>query len=463
MTAFLLCAYIALLIALSVHNTRAASAKSLITGEGTAGPLLCALSLTSTIIGGSATLGMGALAQKTGTAAFWWLGVGAIGLVLHGLVIAPLIRRLPACTLPEVLRVLVGRRAERFAGFIIAMAWIGVTAAQFAALKTLLGDMLPGTTGTVFFIVLSGAIVLHTAAGGQKGVLRTDAVQAMLLAGGFTAAACWVLSASGTDPVLAERLAAVDPVPFNERFGFADWVKLMALVGLTYVIGPDMFSRTFASRNGAVARRGALFAAAGLVFFGAAITLLAMTNLSAGNPIAGWLSPESTMPAAIRTALAFGLVAALAGSADTVLLSACAIIERDLLGADRSGRMRLLVALFGLGAVIVAATSGDIIAWLLYAYALFVPGVALPLLVVLLALALRGGADALDLDNNLAAARTFANERLWLAGAAAGGLCGLVGNFMGSGWTFAGLAASLVFAMLSVATAFKTPSAARVR
>lgn len=56
------------------------SGLAFITSGGRAGVVLCALSLVSTIIGGSATLGMGALAQKTGAAAFWWLGVGAIGL-----------------------------------------------------------------------------------------------------------------------------------------------------------------------------------------------------------------------------------------------------------------------------------------------------------------------------------------------------------------------------------------------
>ena len=60
------------------------SGRAFLTSGGRAGALLCALSLVSTIIGGSATLGMGSLAQKIGSGAFWWLGVGAVGLLLHG-------------------------------------------------------------------------------------------------------------------------------------------------------------------------------------------------------------------------------------------------------------------------------------------------------------------------------------------------------------------------------------------
>ena len=99
------------------------SGRAFLTSGGRAGALLCALSLVSTIIGGSATLGMGSLAQKIGSGAFWWLGVGAVGLLLHGW-IAPKIRALPAVTLPEVVGVVAGRNAERWAGVIIAVSGI---------------------------------------------------------------------------------------------------------------------------------------------------------------------------------------------------------------------------------------------------------------------------------------------------------------------------------------------------
>ena len=51
------------------HQTH--EGKDFLTANQNVGWLFCALSLVSTIIGGSATLGMGTLAQKTGTAAFW--------------------------------------------------------------------------------------------------------------------------------------------------------------------------------------------------------------------------------------------------------------------------------------------------------------------------------------------------------------------------------------------------------
>ena len=110
----LVLAYLAALLWFGIRGgTRERELNAFLTAGGSAGALLCAFSLVSTIIGGSATLGMGALAQKVGPAAFWWLGVGAIGLFLHGLIIAPVIRKLPVVTLPDVLRHLAGRRHYR--------------------------------------------------------------------------------------------------------------------------------------------------------------------------------------------------------------------------------------------------------------------------------------------------------------------------------------------------------------
>ena len=80
----LVLAYLAALLWFGIRGgTRERELNAFLTAGGSAGALLCAFSLVSTIIGGSATLGMGALAQKVGPAAFWWLGVGAVGLFLH--------------------------------------------------------------------------------------------------------------------------------------------------------------------------------------------------------------------------------------------------------------------------------------------------------------------------------------------------------------------------------------------
>ena len=68
----LVLAYLAALLWFGIRGgTREHELNAFLTAGGSAGALLCAFSLVSTIIGGSATLGMGALAQKVGPAAFF--------------------------------------------------------------------------------------------------------------------------------------------------------------------------------------------------------------------------------------------------------------------------------------------------------------------------------------------------------------------------------------------------------
>lgn len=402
------------------------SGLAFITSGGRAGVVLCALSLVSTIIGGSATLGMGALAQKTGAAAFWWLGVGAIGLFIHGLFIAPKIRAMQAATLPEVVGLVAGKMAERWAGVIIAVSWIAVTAAQFVALRALLGSMMNPLAAEVLYILIAMAVILHTVWGGQSAVLRTDAFQALLLVGGFSAVAFWLMFEHPLE------LGSLDWVPYGEHFGLYDWAKLMLLVGVTYVIGPDMFSRTFSARDGRVARAAALLAVPALVWFGIVITAMALVNIDSPQPIADWLTDASSMPMWLKGAIGLGLVSALCGSADTVLLSAAGIVERSLLAHDRTSAVRWMIAIFGALAALSVYVSKDIIGLLLTAYSFFVPGVAIPLLFVLI-----GPVKA-------------CNTQFWLSGAVIGGLCGLAGNLTGdASCTMAGMAIAALFALVA--------------
>lgn len=397
-----------------------------LTTGGKTGVVLCALSLVSTIVGGSATLGIGGLAQKTGAAAFWWLGVGAIGLLIHGWLIAPKIRALPCVTLPEVAGYVAGKTAERWSGGIIAASWVAVAAAQFVALHTLLLTLASPTLAECLYVMIAGAVLVHTLTGGQRAVIRTDAVQTVLLLGGFAVTAFWLCFFRPDDA------AGVQWELFNEHFDWVDWVKMLLLVGITYVIGPDMFSRSFSARNGRTARCAAWIAAPMLVLFGVAITFVALMNLEASQPIAAWLSESSGLPWGLRAALALGLVSALCGSADTVLLSACGIAERNLLGGDSTRTVRFLVAAVGGLAASAVYFSGDIISLLITAYSFFVPGVAVPLLMALLG-------DVRPVKTSL-----------WLSGAILGGFGGLAGNLTGNQtWTFAGILISASLALLS--------------
>lgn len=405
-------------------HQRSTQGSAFLTGNQSFGWIFCALSLVSTIIGGSATLGMGGLALKQGAAAFWWLGVGAIGLLIHGWLIVPKIRAMNAVTLPEVVDHVAGPWARKVTAVIIALSWVAITAAQFVALFALYESLAGKPWGGVLYTLTVLGILYHTGVGGQRGVIRTDALQAILLLVGFLGAALWLVGA------MPERVANTTWQFFSDRFGVLDLVQLMLLVGITYIIGPDMFSRTFAAKSTEAARQATWLATPLMVLFSVVITLLALSNLEAKQPIGDWLGSASALPFILKAMLALGLISALSGSADTVLLSAAGIIERDILGGNRTRVIQWLVFAMGILAALTVFVEGNIIKLLLTGYAFYVPGVAMPLLVSLLL-------PTRPLQTSV-----------WLVGALLGGLCGLGANFFGASYfTLIGMAISALGAL----------------
>ena len=81
-----------------------------------------ALSIVSSCVGGSATMGMAGLAWQVGTPAFWWLGSGAVGLTVLSLFLAQKVRESGAVTMPEMLTAFLGEPSRPLASVIIVTA-----------------------------------------------------------------------------------------------------------------------------------------------------------------------------------------------------------------------------------------------------------------------------------------------------------------------------------------------------
>ena len=107
-------------------------------------------SLFATIIGGSAILGTIELSQKAGWAAIWFPGSAVTGLVILAF-IARKVSRLGHYTLPEMIGLFYGSKAEKTASMIIPAAWLGVIAVQIiAGAKTLASlNLMSYQTGAV--------------------------------------------------------------------------------------------------------------------------------------------------------------------------------------------------------------------------------------------------------------------------------------------------------------------------
>lgn len=370
------------------------------------GSLAVFLTLMATMLGASATLGVAAKAETIGFPAVWWLASGAVGLALQGWLLSGRIRDTGARTLPELAGRTAGPAARRLVAGVIAVAWPGVVGAQFAAAGSLVGALAGAGNGATWPVwACAVAVTFHTLLGGQRGVVRTDAVQMAVLAAGFGGLFAWVFG--GRCGGNAVSWDAIRPV--GVAFGWREVAFSLLTVGGAYFLGPDIASRSLLARDGRTARRAVFWASPALLAFAVGITLAGMwageNSPGGGNPL---FRLAALLPWPLRGCLAAGLVAALLSSADTCLVNAGAILANDLLGRRNVGTARATVLAVGAAATGLALAGGDIIGILLKAYSVYTPGVVCPLAAAIVAGRVR-------------------RKRLWLAAVAAGGVCGLAG------------------------------------
>jgi SSS family solute:Na+ symporter len=247
---------------------------------------------------------------------------------------------------------------------------------------------------TTALIVVAVVFILYTFWGGQLSVLKTDAWQLALFVGALAICVAFVTVASRTD--LGPSLASVPDghlsFPVSEAFG---WYELLVfyplIVGLSYLVGPDIYSRILCARDNATAKRSAIIGAMAVVPISLMLVLLG-TLLSGLYP---GLAQDAALPTAIRELvpaglaglIAAGFLAAIMSSADTTLVSASTILSLNVVCASNaiSERRQLIttkagVLVVGLVAWAIAGFQQGIISSLLLAYTVFVGGVVFPTL-----------------------------------------------------------------------------------
>ena len=357
------------------------------------GVLLITGSLLATIVGGSATVGMAGLGFSRGLTGAWWLLVGSIGLVVLGFFFAKKVRGFGLYTLPELVARQYDGRVGLAASVLIIIAWVGIIAAQIIASGTILGVLGVGTP-LMWMVVFTIIFVTYSVLGGQQAVIRTDTVQMGIILAGVFGALALVLSRLGGFSGLVSSLPAGDfAFPVSSQFSGRELITLLLLVGLTYVVGPDMYSRLFCARDSNTARKSAFWAALILVPVAFGITLIGM-GASALFP---GISPEQALPVIITGVLPpfmggvvlAALLGALMSSADTCLLSASTIMTVDIVGRFRkflspAGTMsysRWAMVIIGVAALLLALVMKGVINTLLFAYTVYTAGIIPPVII----------------------------------------------------------------------------------
>ena len=349
-------------------------------------------SLLATAIGGSATVGMAGLGFKQGLTGAWWLLVGSIGLLVLGFFFARKVRGAALYTLPELVGKQYGGVVGLAASILIVIAWTGVVAGQIVAAGKVLSILGMGSV-TVWMLIFSLVVILYSVLGGQFSIIRTDFIQAVILfLGIFLASGLALSSIGGFDGLKASLPSGYFSFPVSPEFSWKMLLSFLILVGATYVVGPDMYTRLFCAKDEGTARRSTFLTAALFIPLAFAVVFVGMSakilypqipsEQAFPQVISGVLSP------ALSGLILAALIAALMSTAATCLLSQSVILTEDVFKRFRPSiderRIVLLtrVSLVGLGllALAVALASKGVIASLLFAYTIFTCGLVVPVI-----------------------------------------------------------------------------------
>ncbi|MBD5553104.1 MAG: hypothetical protein HDQ44_02070, partial [Desulfovibrio sp.] len=384
-------------------------------------------------IGGTATIGMIGLAFRCGWPAFWWLGSGAIGLLLLGLFLAKKVRATRAATLPEIIQMRLGSKCRVFASVMILLSSIAVVGAQFNALGLILASLLPIKFGVA---TLLGAlsVFVYTFIGGQRAVIHSDRWQFLVFLSSLALVLLFLLSRP-------ECLAALRHTPaelYNDRLPLQRIIYFLLVFGSSFVIGPMIFGRLLSAKSPMLARKGTLRAALGLALMALLIVAIgiAMTGLDlavAEQDNALFDSLKGGLPPWLGLYISIGLLCAIISSADSCLLTASFVWASGLRRKGDIPTARKAMLVLTLMACAIVFTDKGILGLLLAASDIYVGGIICPVLLALL--------SARQHDNNL-----------MLCAMLAGGVCGVGAALTANAnWSFTGMALSLLIAGLAFA------------
>jgi SSS family solute:Na+ symporter len=357
-------------------------------------PLIAATVLAANI-GAGTTIGAAGLAYRDGISAWWWNGAAGLGALVLAFWIGPRLWTLASArgylTAGDFLE---DRYGSTVRGVIAALIWVGtlaILAGQLIAgsqVLTVVAD-LPRWAG----VVLGGiAMTLYFTAGGLLSSVWVNALQLVVLLGGFAAALPVVLSRVETSGgFAAASLPDTFLDPLYSAGAFSGWTLLL-LLGPGFVISPGLIQKAYGAVSAQAVRTGIAVAGVAQLVFSFAPVLIGM---SAAVLHPGLTGRELALPTVLFSQLppwlgALGLSAVFSAevsTCDAILFMLATSWSRDLyqrfLKPSATPDQVLLVArlaalaggVLGMGLAVLLPTVADALTifYSLLGAALFVP------------------------------------------------------------------------------------------
>lgn len=221
-------------------------------------PFILAATLTATNISLYSFVGVSGTAYKHGISIIWQTWTGNMALVLAGLFIIPVMRRLKIRTIPELLEL----RYNSVVRLLVSVLWVfrlafwlgvvlyaGVSAAQ----------QITGITSFTFWVLLfSIIIILYTMLGGMWSIVFTDAIQfVLMMLGVLIILPVSMYAIGGWSGLLAKiQPGHLDLISFAGKY---NWKFVLAIwfLGIQWAcLDQGLLQRSFSSRSTNVVVKG---------------------------------------------------------------------------------------------------------------------------------------------------------------------------------------------------------------
>jgi SSS family solute:Na+ symporter len=223
------------------------------------------ISLTASWFGATSMLVSTDEALRGGVSAIWIVGMPAVlTVIVLAVFFAGRLHRLPVMTWSDLVELRYGRLVRHLTSVLLVWYMALLAASQMAALGLFLEGFLSVSYG--WSLAAGAAVVLvYSAAGGLRSVVRTDLLQVVLLTAGVSALLIWVSGRSSWAATAAAAFEAGKAGYFDLFDGFGTNALMLLSFTLAWTISPIALQRIQAARSARAARKGLWATAAALL------------------------------------------------------------------------------------------------------------------------------------------------------------------------------------------------------
>ncbi|MCX8028454.1 MAG: hypothetical protein N2712_00465 [Brevinematales bacterium] len=341
------------------------------------------MSLVALVFGASSVFGLAGWAYKLGWNAIWWTLSGVIFLILLATFLVKTIYSFKGYTIIDIINENFGAPIKTLSSIVLLLAWISVLAGQIIAggniIEFIVGNKI------ISLIVFSTIFALYTIIWGQVGAIRVSFLQVIIMVIGICILLYFTLSRVGNE---SQNIIKNTEIGFEGSFSFAFWISVFLSVGLSYLFGPDIYSRIFSSKTSNVAKTSLILAS--VIIFIISIMIVLVGILSRGifsntpNPdnIIPYLALN--VPNEIKPLVFIALISIPLSGADVILITSSSLISKNILPSifgnskffNNIWFIRLIASIVITLATLVASMGRGIIPTLLLAYKIFSTTVA---------------------------------------------------------------------------------------